>query len=283
MRIGFVSDLHIDFNRKVNFIDVLKQLVDDEQLDELIIMGDTANGVKRDLTFYSKLKASLNIPFKTLVGNHDIYVDHARSKDFKEVQAESGDAYRQLDGLDTSLTTNPLITKRWVITGINGWYDYTFAKNFDEKNGQKLANNFVNKHLWPDQRYINGGQVDYNRDKNWVTDQIFKWQSQINQLNTKGKKVLVASHMLPTKRLTRSRSIPFYDRFLYPLGSERYRELFEQNTVQVSLSGHSHMPTHLIYHDIKYVNLSLGYQFQWHNPSDPLKELKRVMYILEDD
>lgn len=282
MRIGFVSDLHIDFNRQYDFVSVLAQLVSDKKLDQLVIMGDSANGLQRNLQFYRRLDQRLAVPFHTLIGNHDLYVDHPREKLVKQIQAASGNSYHELDNLPTALTKHPIQTKHWLITGINGWYDYTFAKNFSEAKGPRYADNFVAKHVWPDQMYINGNQINYRRDRLWVTQQIFSWQHQINQMNVTGKKLLVASHMLPTKKLARQMSVPFYDRFLYQLGSDRYRQIFEQNHVSLSLSGHSHMPNAITENGIEYRNISLGYDFQWQNPGDALNELKRVMYVLED-
>lgn len=282
MRIGFVSDLHTDFNRQYDFVTVLQQLINNERLDKIVIMGDSANDLKRNLRFYERLEDSISIPFYTLVGNHDLYVDHPREKTVAEIQQASRNAYHELDNLPMSLTKHPIKTEHWLITGINGWYDYTFAKDFSEAKGPRYADNFVAKHVWPDQMYINGNQISYRRDRLWVTKQIFGWQHQINQMNVANKKLLVASHMLPTKKLARQMPIPFYDRFMYQLGSDRYRQVFEQNHVSLSLSGHSHMPNRVVENGIHYQNLSLGYDFQWQNPSDALGELKRVMDILED-
>lgn len=283
MRIGFISDLHIDFNRRHHFIAVVVELVKKERLDHLVIMGDTANGLERNLAFDDVLSQSLEIPFHTLVGNHDLYVSHPREKTVSTIQQRSRDAYHQLDESPFSLTQHPLLTKNWVITGINGWYDYTFAKGFSDNRGSILANNWVAKHVWPDQLYINGNQINYRRDRDWVTKQIFDWQHQINQMQLGSRKLLVAMHMLPTKRLVRQMPVPFYDRFTYQLGSERYRQLFEQNHVKVALSGHSHMPNVIDYRGIHYQNVSLGYDFQWQNPADALGELQRVMFVLEDE
>ena len=67
MRIGFVSDLHIDFNRQYDFVSVLGQLISDENLDQLVIMGDSANGLQRNLRFYQQLAEALPVPFHTLI------------------------------------------------------------------------------------------------------------------------------------------------------------------------------------------------------------------------
>lgn len=282
VRIGFVSDLHVDFNRRHDFISILTELVAKKHLDRLVIMGDTANGLERNLAFDDQLAAKLPVPFQTLIGNHDLYVDHPRQKTVGQIQRASREAYRQLNQLPFSLTQHPLETAHWVITGINGWYDDTFASHFTEQRGPKLATNWIARHVWPDQLYINGNQIDYYRDRRWVISQIFDWQHQINQLTLGNRKLLVAMHMLPTKKLVKSLPIPFYDRFLYQLGSERYREIFEQNHVSRSLSGHSHMPKIIRYRGIDYQNISLGYDFQWQDPADALGELERVMFILED-
>ncbi|WP_232365336.1 metallophosphoesterase [Lentilactobacillus fungorum] len=282
MRIGFISDLHTDFNRQYNFVAVLNQLIYTKQLDQLVIMGDSANGLHRNLQFYDQLAHTLPVSFRTLIGNHDCYVNQPRKRSVASIQTESHQTYQRLDRLATSLTQSPIMTKHWVITGINGWYDYTFAKHFQEQKGQAYATNLVAKHIWPDQLYINGNQIDYQRDRAWVTRQILAWQHQINQLQLGSRKLLVASHMLPTKRLARQLPIPFYDRFLYPLGSERYRQIFEQNSVALAISGHSHMPNRLTYRGVQYVNVSLGYDFQWQNAGDALGELERVMFVLED-
>ncbi|TLQ21208.1 phosphohydrolase [Lentilactobacillus parafarraginis] len=282
MRIGFVSDLHIDFNRRYDFVTVLTQLVHDMRLDQLVIMGDSANGLDRNLAFYEQLQNQLPVPFWTLIGNHDLYVSAPREKSITDIQRASRHAYRELDRLPTALTRHPIVTNHWMITGINGWYDYTFAKHYDERKLSRYTNNVIAKHVWPDQLYINGNQIDARRDRDWVTRQIFEWQHQINGMVFGSRKLLVASHMLPTKRLARQMPIPLYDRFLYQLGSERYRELFEDNHVTIALSGHSHMPMKLTNHGIYYQNLSLGYDFQWQNAADALGELKRVMFVLED-
>lgn len=80
VRIGFVSDLHVDFNRRHDFISTLTELVAKKHLDQLVIMGDTANGLERNLAFDDQLVAKLPVPFQTLIGNHDLYVDHPRQK-----------------------------------------------------------------------------------------------------------------------------------------------------------------------------------------------------------
>ncbi|WP_243686123.1 metallophosphoesterase [Lentilactobacillus rapi] len=144
MRIGFVSDLHIDFNRQYDFCDILAKLVQDEQLDRLVIMGDSANGRQRNLNFYTRLTQKLPIPFNTLIGNHDLYVSHPRRRRVDSIQRESRQTYFQLDNLSTALTRHPILTIHWAITGINGWYDYTFAKNF--KAQRVLSMRII---LWP--------------------------------------------------------------------------------------------------------------------------------------
>ena len=42
MRIGFISDLHIDFNRQFDFLEILSQVIADKALDTVVFLGDTS-------------------------------------------------------------------------------------------------------------------------------------------------------------------------------------------------------------------------------------------------
>ncbi len=281
MRIGFISDLHIDINRHHNFITLISELAKEKKLDLLVILGDIADGAIYTIKFYRELKEKLKIPFRTLVGNHDIYVPNTKYYTSDQIKKKSRQFYHDLDSLPTSLVHHPIITDNWLITGINGWYDYTFAKNFSEKRGPQLAHNWISANMWPDQKKINGKQINYNRDKMWVLNQIMAWKKQVIKIKIGKRKLVVASHFLPTKNLIHILHIPFYDHFLYQLGSERYRKAFEENKVSISISGHSHMPIKIIKNNIKYINVSLGYNFQWSEAANALEELKKTMFILE--
>lgn len=283
MRIGFISDLHIDFNRHHKFPEVMAKLIVEEELDTVVFLGDTATGAEGAIGFYDKLSALTKAQIRAVPGNHDIYAEKAvhLTADLIEREAESN-LKKILYHPKYSLLVNPVVTKRWAVTGLGGWFDYSFEKNFPEIDFEKASQNFVSKYLWPDEKLIHGGKSDYRRDRKQVIHDIRLIKEAFDQEECKGKRRCVAMHMLPTKSLITKYPVPFYSKFTNQLGSERYRSFFENNNVELSISGHSHMPKKIVKNGIVYVNVSLGYNFQWSNPSDALEEIRKVMYVLED-
>lgn len=280
MRIGFLSDLHTDYNHLYTFTQTLAKVVDQQRLDALCLLGDTATGAEATLTFCEELQQALSVPLRILPGNHDIFVAEARRKRPADVQEASRNAYfRLLHHPQLSLYKQPIVTRHWFVAGISGWFDYSFAAGAPEK----LARHPISRFVWPDQRMINGGEVDANRDQEWVGNDLRRLSELFNCSAACGKKRLVALHFLPTAQLFRPKHVPFYKHFNVQLGSARYQRFFEENTVSVSVSGHSHMPGHCIVNGIDYRNVSLGYAFQWADAGDLVGEMNRVLYVLEDE
>lgn len=70
MRIGYISDLHVEF-RKPDFIEMLTAYLNSfkNEVDFLIIAGDIYSDSKRRKRFLE----SLELPIKTIMGNHDFF------------------------------------------------------------------------------------------------------------------------------------------------------------------------------------------------------------------
>lgn len=283
MRIGFISDLHIDFNRQFDFLKILPEVIADKGLDVVVFLGDTSTGAQDALRFYDNIADRTRAQVRIVPGNHDMYVENLRRKNSAQINKESSAFHDSiLFHRKYSLMENPIVTKQWYITGICGWFDYGFGRKHSGDNPRKAANNLISRYLWPDQKVIHGGVIDYERDVRLVMKDIRLLQKSFQKEAAKGKKRCVVMHMLPTSDLIRSYPIPFYGKFINQLGSERYQYFFEKNDVSLSISGHSHMPMKIIKNGIRYVNVSLGYTFQWTNPADAYGEISKIIYILED-
>ena len=70
MKIGTISDLHIDRHTYINSEGYIKR-----QLDLLIIAGDISNNYQMTCAFISQVKAQINIPVLFVPGNHDYWSD----------------------------------------------------------------------------------------------------------------------------------------------------------------------------------------------------------------
>ena len=95
-----------------------------------------------------------------------------------------------------------------------------------------------------------------------------------------GRKTCVVTHMLPTSKLAYRLPVPYYSHFLYLLGSERYRTLYEELGVSLSVCGHTHFPMRCTINGIRYANVSLPHRALWRHPFSPQREIEAVMLIL---
>ncbi|SFK52721.1 Calcineurin-like phosphoesterase superfamily domain-containing protein [Marinilactibacillus piezotolerans] len=78
MKIGMVSDLHIDINEKAlnegETVDLLlAQFIEDKQIEILLIAGDISNNYIKSQQFIEKLKKRSGIRVYFVPGNHDYW------------------------------------------------------------------------------------------------------------------------------------------------------------------------------------------------------------------
>lgn len=78
MKIGAISDLHIDRHPKLNaqhYLDTLVDVVIKREIELLVIAGDISNDYRQVIQFINDLKEMLNIPILFVPGNHDLWSD----------------------------------------------------------------------------------------------------------------------------------------------------------------------------------------------------------------
>ena len=55
MKIGFIGDLHMDYNTHHDFLAEFTRVCEDEALDTIVFCGDTTTGAFGSLDFYNDL------------------------------------------------------------------------------------------------------------------------------------------------------------------------------------------------------------------------------------
>lgn len=284
MRIGFTSDIHIDFNKRHDFIDAFKVVVQKLELDALVFAGDTSNNFQEALDFYERLKEATSIKILATVGNHDQYDVELTGRKMNgiEVQMRSRQNYEAITYNKLySILINPIVTKNWFITGIGGWYDYSFDANYPNIDFVKISKKRSAGFRWLDKFYVDGGLDTDVLDLEKVEESLEELRVSLKDPRAEGKQKCIVTHVLPTKYLAKPKPDIFATSTDY-MGSEKYRELYEELDVSLSISGHSHHRKAIMLNGIKYVNVSLGYNFQWKNKLDVTKEILKSIYVLED-
>ena len=88
MKIGFISDLHIDLNPDVppqEYMTRLKEIIKRKQLNRLVIGGDISNHYSSTLQFVEQLQNQAEIPVHFIPGNHDFWEEADATKDTKGI------------------------------------------------------------------------------------------------------------------------------------------------------------------------------------------------------
>ena len=282
MRIGFLSDLHHE-KWRTDPADLLAALADRLKLDYLVLAGDIAPGADAALRFCERLDAAMDARLRIVAGNHDLYVPDYKNLTPAQIRAESAAFYARITYESAySLFLHPIVTPHWFISGLGGWYDYSFARKYPDVDVKRISRSRTARHFWSDNDRVRGGRFDHRIDLARVEEDIRALRTALTVPEATGHRLCAVTHMLPTRALCEGIPIPFYDRFRPLLGSERYRLLYEELGVALSISGHTHLPRRLRQNGITYVNVSLPARALRRHPLSHAKEFERVMFVLEE-
>ena len=148
MKIGFISDLHMDYNYHHDFTLAISNLCVHLKLDYLIFAGDTITNPYYALGFYEGLKNLVNTKIFEIPGNHERYYYYNETNSKKITHFQSNKMFYELLNNDKfGLFPNPIELKNWVIIGHTGWYDYSFHPKYPDIDIKKLyaKKNFLMK------------------------------------------------------------------------------------------------------------------------------------------
>ena len=76
MKLGFISDIHIDRGKsqqETDFLHTLSAYINDQALDEVFIGGDISNHYDKTIAFVEKLQAHSGAKIYFIPGNHDYW------------------------------------------------------------------------------------------------------------------------------------------------------------------------------------------------------------------
>lgn len=159
MKIGFIGDLHIDYNVHHDFTQAFEKLVATLGLDYLVFCGDTTTGAFQALDFYDQLREKIHpCQILEIPGNHELYcLGEKKAKDV--FFCMDADDYQDLMLLHKtySLYLNPIVYQDWVIIGGPSWYDYSLYNKYDFMTARK-RHHFLTKN--PEYKYIQDSQKD---------------------------------------------------------------------------------------------------------------------------
>lgn len=249
VKIAAISDLHLDINKDYPVLDVLKEEVEKENADYLIIAGDIYEDFRNVIGEMRMLENGASFRVLYVPGNHDLWSPEPHKYKVDYIYSSFCDDERCLSG-------KYVIDRDVAFIGDVGWYDHSFG-NHERFSDEMFAKMYYMGRTWQD-----------SIKNPWTRDNMKRCDMQLDALScaldmVRGKKVVAVTHMLPIREFTVLDARPEWEYFNAFLGSEKLGELFENKSVSYSISGHVHYRKEIEKNGVHYICPCLGYKSEW--------------------
>lgn len=222
MKIGLISDLHVDLNGRDAVHGALVERLRD--LDALAIAGDISNSFGITTGFVEDLQKDSGKPVYFVPGNHDLYDDS-----FEDTRV----LYEAYGQHPQCLTEQVVDLGPYKLLGDCFWYDYGFAHEKYSK--EDLYPQFHEGLAWSDRRFIRWLAPD-----EVVSEEMI--QKNADRLKAlAGKRIILISHMVVNRDFVNWGQYDNVDYFAAFLGSPKIGQMIEDQGVEVTCMGHVHL------------------------------------------
>ncbi len=263
MKIGILSDLHVDLNfrKEKNLILDLCNNIINYKVDLMLIAGDIANDYQFSLEILKKMEYMTGVKCLFVPGNHDLW-------NVKHQDKNAWDIYNALQAFPGNLSREPyMINEDWVVIGDAGWYDYSFGSpEFDLEEFDRMESN---ERIWMDKIF-----VQWDRPTREIHHYFYRKLEQLLQRYA-NKKIIFMTHVVPHEDFTVKYYPQMWDYFNGFLGSKDYGELVLNSGVKYAIFGHIHHRKEKQIGDTTFICNSLGYTREWRHSADAYLEIYR--------
>lgn len=269
MRISFISDLHVDLNRRASInayrYELLK-LIEAEKTELLVIGGDISNHYQTTIDFVESLETSAGIPVYFIPGNHDFWED--------SIKKDTWGIYQIYQQHPQSLIESPLqLNETYTLVGHSAWYNHAIydKKRYSENEIEKGKYRFA---YWQDKLNLDWQAKDREVSK-YFADII---QKDLDQVTT--DKIILQTHIVTIPEFTMPMPHKIFDFFNAYIATDDLKEIQKKYPITHNIMGHVHFRTQLFKENSYYIANSLGYRREWR--SKVLRdELKKAMITIE--
>lgn len=271
IKVGTVSDIHMDFNKTLRSIDGMledmSEVLKSEGYSHLIIVGDISSNYKETIQWVNRLREQSGVDVRYVLGNHDVY----------NIFGNSETAYIEMAEDKNSLHYKVLDLGEWVIVGGYSWYDYTL-----ETLGKNAEFYHKSRRMyWNDSKYVKWGVNGTEMDTVFCSDHIEKLDKLLSGVN-ENKKIILANHFVPSKDFVvvkeGNESWNICNAFM---GTEKLQDLIQNYNVKKYLFGHTHNRFGKVKKgNVEYICTPLGYYREWET-RDFKEEFKKALIELD--
>ncbi len=269
MKIGILSDLHVDVNyrKDKNIISNLCRIIEKNQTDILMIAGDVSNNYQVTLDTLNEIEKITGVRCLFVPGNHDIW-------NIKYPEKTAWDIYSELQSFSGNLSREPFkLNNDWIVIGDLGWYDYSFGNpKFTQKEFDEME---FEGRLWQDKICAKWGRSTIE------VHHYFYKKLKLQLEEHKDKNIILLTHAVPHKDFTVKYPSPIWPYFNAFLGSKEYGELVFDYSVKYAIFGHVHYRTKKIINETTFICNCLGYTKEWRHSDNSFEEINRAFEVIE--
>ena len=278
MRIGLISDLHIDINKDFPILNLTAQAAEAQSVDALVIAGDISESPDQTIQAMSEMQRLCSFPVYYVPGNHDMWNKNCPERTTEAIDRMYKEDKYCLSGKSVILEKHG---QKLALVGDVGWYDYSMAS--PEYTKAQLDAMTMDDRTWQDKLF-----------NQWTSNNQAQMQTVLEQLEEQLKAcgnlpVLAVTHMLPVKDFCvpeKPEGIKwgFFNAFL---GSTALEALYTKYSVKYAVCGHVHFRKCIERDGIRHICPCLGYHTEWplyHLESEGAAgHVKDALFILDTE
>lgn len=268
MKIGIISDIHVDISNKEDekIEEILSDYLKEKEVEVLIIAGDISENYNTTIEVLRKIEELSKSKVLFVPGNHDLW-------NIKNKELETYNIYEKLKTFEGNLCDNPYeLNEEYVVIGDVLWYDYSFADN--SFSDEQLEMKMYMGRTWKDSHYIKWGKLDKIKNIEFIE----KLKEQISKY--KNKKIILVTHMIthPAFKVEYNDLWKYFNGFL---GTDKLLPIIEDNNnIKYIIMGHVHYRREFKDGEKNYICRCLNYRNEWES-EDIKKEIKNTLKILD--
>ena len=314
VRIGLISDIHVDLNR-IQGEEVVTSLLARESrkrmLDILIVAGDVSSDYAVTLKTIAALEAESGARVLFVPGNHDIWNENYPGR-------KAWDSYEALLEHSGNLARGAVaLGNGWTAVGDLGWYDFSYGDpSFSRADFERMK---YESRTWQDKiksiwdrptldmhrlfmerlearlaKVANAGTVNksananefnmsHNVDVKSTAANVMQDadKTAILEAGTAKPNIIFVTHVVQIREFTVQNPGPQWKYFNAFLGSPEYGDLALRYGAKLAVCGHVHYRRQVIKGETRFVCPCLGYVTEWPAPANPEKQITETLHVFE--
>jgi hypothetical protein len=304
VRVGLISDIHVDLNR-IEGEDLVTGLLArasrERELDVLLVAGDISSDYALSLKTIAALEAESGARVLFVPGNHDIWNEHYPGRkaweSYNALLEHPGNLGRGTVGLGEG----------WTAVGDLGWYDFAYGdpsfslKDFERMNHSGRTWQDKIKSIW-DRPTLKMHRLFMERLETRLEESVnamaggkavnavaaetanasdFAGKATGDGATAVGRKILFATHVVQIREFTVQAPDAQWKYFNAFLGSPEYGALARRYGAKLAVCGHVHYRRQVLKGETRFVCPCLGYVTEWPAPADPEKQIAETLQVFE--